>query len=502
MPSTFNKDSAGNLSGMSRLAVRHLVMQFPGVWALNDVSVEFSTGEVHSLIGENGAGKSTLLKILSGIQLPTSGETAVDDQVVQLTSVKIAEHYGVAMVHQELNLIDTLTVAENICLGSEPNRAGLVDRATMRKTATEALAQLGAPIAPDRMVGELPLASKQMIEIAKAVAQRAKFLILDEPTAVLAEAETEALMSLIHRLKDEGVGVIYVSHRLDEVCALSDRVTVLRDGQVVARIDAATDRESINPHNLANLMVGRELEALFPPKITSHSDEIVLELNEAVFEGFPAPVSLKVHAGEIVGLGGLIGAGRTEIAEGIIRKRRRLSGSVMAKDPAYVSEDRKGTGLHLTLELKENTTMASLTNYGKLIIDERKQITAAQQWIEKLGIRAPGPRVAVQSLSGGNQQKVSLAKWLDTQPRLLILDEPTRGVDIGAKSEIYQLIHELAAAGMGCLVISSEMNELIGLCDRVVVLRERRCMGELVGEDVTESKIMLLAAGVGAGGEA
>lgn len=477
-------------------------MQFPGVRALDEVSVEFATGEVHSLIGENGAGKSTLLKILSGIQLPTSGEVLVDDRTVVLSSVKVAEEHGVAMVHQELNLVDTLTVAENVCLGSEPHRLGLIDRSTMRRVASEALAQLDAPIPPDHVVGDLPLASKQMVEIAKAVAQKAKFLILDEPTAVLAGAETEALMAMVHRLKDEGVGVIYVSHRLDEVCALSDRVTVLRDGQVVARIDAKAEPAQMDPHNLANLMVGRELEALFPPKITSHGEEVVLELDRAIFDGFAEPISFKVHAGEIVGLGGLIGAGRTEIAEGIIRKRRRLSGLVSAKDPAYVSEDRKGTGLHLALELKENTSMASLPNYGRFLVNESQQVAAAEDWIGKLGIRTPGPRVAVQSLSGGNQQKVSLAKWLDTGPRLLILDEPTRGVDIGAKSEIYQLIHRLAADGMGCLVISSEMNELIGLCDRVLVLRERRLMGELRGEEVTESRIMMLAAGVGASGVA
>ena len=244
---------------MARLAVRNLTMQFPGVRALDDVSVEFATGEIHALIGENGAGKSTLLKILSGIQLPTSGEVLVDGQPVVLHSVKAAEHHGVAMVHQELNLIDTLTVAENICLGSEPNRIGLIDRRTMRSIAQDALAQLGAPIDPATPVGDLSLASKQMVEIAKAVAQRAKFLILDEPTAVLAETETEALMSLIRKLKDEGVGVIYVSHRLDEVCALADRVTVLRDGKVAAELDGATQRDEIIPHNLANLMVGREL---------------------------------------------------------------------------------------------------------------------------------------------------------------------------------------------------------------------------------------------------
>lgn len=487
---------------MARLAVRHLTMQFPAVRALDDVSIDFETGEVHALIGENGAGKSTLLKILSGIQLPTAGETVLDDQRIAIHSVKVAEAHGIAMVHQELNLIDTLSVAENICLGSEPHRMGLLNRSAMRSTTQRALDELGAELHPDAVVGDLPLASKQMVEIAKAVAQNAKFLILDEPTAVLADRETEALMNLIRTLRDRGVGVIYVSHRLDEVCEIADRVTVLRDGQVVADLDLASDSASITPHHLANLMVGRELEDLFPPKITEHADEVVLELNQVQFDGFPAPISFEVHAGEIVGLGGLIGSGRTEIAEGIIRKRRKLAGTLNVLDPAYVSEDRKGTGLHVSLELKENTSIANLGSYGTLVVNEGKQVQAANQWIGALGIRTPGCRVLVQSLSGGNQQKVSLAKWLDCKPRLLILDEPTRGVDIGAKSEIYQLIHNLAADGMGCLVISSEMNELIGLCDRVLVLRERRLMGELRGAEVTESNIMRLAAGIGESGAA
>lgn len=482
---------------MPRLEVHDITMQFPGVRALDNVSVQFQSGEVHSLIGENGAGKSTLLKILSGIQLPTSGETAIDGSRVALTSVRAAEEHGVAMVHQELNLIDTLSVAENICLGSEPHRLGLIDRASMRETARKALSQLGALLDPDSVVGDLSLASKQMVEIAKAISQNALFLILDEPTAVLAEKETQALMTLIRTLRDSGVGVIYVSHRLDEVCQVSDRVTVLRDGQVAATLDAASQRAEISPHNLANLMVGRELEDLFPPKVTSFREEVVLDLDTVVFDGFTEPISLKVHAGEIVGLGGLIGAGRTEIAEGILHMRRKLSGEMAANNPAYVSEDRKGTGLHVSLELKENTSMANLGAYGRFTVNDKLQQERANGWIEKLGIRTPSNRAVVQTLSGGNQQKVSLAKWLDTEPRLLILDEPTRGVDVGAKSEIYRHICSLAAEGMGCLVISSEMNELIGLCDRVVVLRERKVMGELKGAQVTESNIMLLAAGVG-----
>ena len=480
---------------MPRLEVRDITMQFPGVRALDGVSIAFETGEVHSIVGENGAGKSTLMKILSGIQLPSEGQTLLDERPITLNSVKTAEEHGIAMVHQELNLIDSLSVAENICLGSEPHRFGLLDRTTMRKNAKQALDQLRAEISPGRMVGDLPLAAKQMVEIAKAVAQQARFLILDEPTAVLAEKETLALMALIRNLKERGVGVLYVSHRLEEVCELSDRVTVLRDGKLVTTIDCSM--ESATPRNLANLMVGRELEALFPPKLTAYGEEVILQLDQALFEGFPDSVSFSVHAGEIVGLGGLIGAGRTEIAEGIIGKRRRLAGSIVAKDVAYVSEDRKQTGLHVTLELKENTSMANLPAYGRFTVNEGKQIEAAKVWIDKLGIRTPGPRATVQSLSGGNQQKVSLAKWLDRRPKLLILDEPTRGVDIGAKSEIYGHIHNLAADGMGCMVISSEMNELIGLCDRVIVLRERRVMGELRGDEVTEANIMMLAAGVG-----
>lgn len=496
-------------------------MDYPGVRALADVSVAFTTGEIHALIGENGAGKSTLLKIMSGIQLPSAGSTSIDGNAVHLTSVKAAERAGIAMVHQELNLIETLSVAENICLGSEPNTAGFLSRSAMAQRAKAALEKLNAPIDPSTCVGDLPLASKQMVEIAKALAQEAKFLILDEPTAVLAERETDVLLTLLEKLRTEGVGVIYVSHRLEEVCRIADRITVLRDGVVaadlirppeeqtaptIAEVQASSYKETvekslqsspaITPRHLANLMVGRELEDLFPEKLKTHGDDVVLDLQSALFEGFTEPITLKLNAGEIVGLGGLIGSGRTEIAEGIIGKRRRLGGSVQAKEPAYVSEDRKGTGLHLSLELKDNVTMANLKRYGRFFVDDKKQIETSEGWIKSLGIRTPSARVFVQSLSGGNQQKVSLSKWLDCRPRLLILDEPTRGVDIGAKSEIYQLIHNLAQSGMGCLVISSEMNELIGLCDRVVVLRERKITGELNGKDVTESNIMMLAAGV------
>ncbi|MEQ1933744.1 MAG: sugar ABC transporter ATP-binding protein, partial [Fimbriimonadaceae bacterium] len=375
----------------------------------------------------------------------------------------------------------------------EPHRLGLLQRNVMHTRAKDALTRLKSDISPATMVGELPLASKQLVEIAKALAQNAKILILDEPTAVLAERETRDLLDLLKSLKDEGVGVIYVSHRLDEVCEIADHVTVLRDGVVVAEIPR---EQGLSSSDLANRMVGRELQDLYPPKLTDHSGNPVLTLNQARFEGFPGAIDLEVKEGEIVGLGGLIGSGRTEVAQGIIRKRKLLGGQVTADAPAYVSEDRKGTGLHLSLNLTTNTVMANLKHYGGLTLDKGREKQAANVWIKKLGIRAKNPEVMVQSLSGGNQQKVSLAKWLETQPKLLVLDEPTRGVDVGAKSEIYQLINEMAKSGLGCLVISSEMNELIGLCDRVIVMRERKIAGELEGDQVTESNMMALAAGV------
>lgn len=473
--------------------VDRVSMDYPGVRALSDVTMELRTGEIRAIIGENGAGKSTLLKILSGIQQPTAGRLLIDEVVVKFSGVKDAEHRGIAMVHQELNLIDTLSVAENISLGSEPHRLGLLQRHVMQTKAKETLKRLKCDISPTTTVGELPLASKQLVEIAKALAQRAKILILDEPTAVLAERETRDLLDLLKSLKDEGVGVIYVSHRLDEVCEIADHVTVLRDGVVVAEIPREQGLSSLD---LANRMVGRELQDLYPPKLKDHSGTPVLTLNRARFDGFPGPLDLQVREGEIVGLGGLIGSGRTEVAQGIIRKRKLLDGQVIAEAPAYVSEDRKGTGLHLSLNLTTNTVMANLKHYGGLTLDKHREKQAANVWIKKLGIRAKHPGVTVQSLSGGNQQKVSLAKWLETQPRLLVLDEPTRGVDVGAKSEIYQLITDMAKSGLGCLVISSEMNELIGLCDRVIVMRERKIAGELEGDQVTEANMMALAAGV------
>ncbi len=482
-----------------KLEVRGISMDYGAVHALDKVNVVIESGDVHGIIGENGAGKSTLLKILSGVQQPTEGEVLIDGVPVKFVGVRDSEDRGIAMIHQELNLIDTLSVAENIFLGREPKRNGLLDRATMRSEATKALASIEASIDPDMPVGMLSLAEKQLLEIAKAVARGARLVIMDEPSAVLAKKETEVLLSLVKRLREKGTTVLYVSHRLDEVIEVCDQITVLRDGQWVTTL--VNQRDGDKPttmHELANLMVGREMSALFPAK-GEPTQDISVQVNNLKVEGFPEPISFNAKKGEILGLGGLVGSGRTELAEAIAGYRScRGEVKVDGGRVAYVSEDRKGTGLHVNLAIEDNVNMANLSRYARFTLNRRLQRSRCDAWIQKLGIKVSSPEAPVNSLSGGNQQKVSLAKWLDTEPRVLILDEPTRGVDIGAKAEIYSLIVDLAAQGMTCIVISSEMNEIIGLCNRAIVLRERRVMGELVGGDITEQNLMRLAAGLAA----
>lgn len=477
------------------LEVRDMTMDYGAVKALQSVSVAVESGEVHGLVGENGAGKSTLLKILSGVQKPTSGQVLIEGKVVAFHGVRESEEHGISMIHQELNLIDTLDISENIFLGREPKKRGLIDRPKMLEEAEAALREIDCQLSAATPVGALSLAEKQLIEIAKAVARGAKLVIMDEPTAVLAKKETEALLELVTRLRSQGTTVLYVSHRLEEIVKVCDRVTVLRDGEVVT----TQAKANLTPHEIANLMVGREMSDLFPKQGTPGEEE-VLKVQELLVAGFPETISFSLKSGEILGLGGLVGAGRTELAEAICGLRSIVSGTVDSGGLriAYVSEDRKGTGLHVNLEVFENVTLPNLRAYARMLLDQKKQVASTEDWIRKLGIRVSGPAAKVSSLSGGNQQKVALAKWLDVKPGILILDEPTRGVDIGAKTEIYGLIAELAAQGMACLVISSEMNELIGLCQRVIVLRERRVMGELVGKDISEQGLMRLAAGLAA----
>ncbi len=490
---------------MPRLEVRDIVMQFPAVRALDGISLVFEPGEVHGIIGENGAGKSTLMKILSGLQQPTSGTILLDDKPIVLGGVRDALAHGIGMIHQELNLVDELTVAENVFLGREIVRGGLLDRSTMRAETQNYLNQVHASFSPNLRVGDLSIAGKQLVEIAKALSSHAQILIMDEPTAVLSDPEADALFELIARLKEQGVTVLYISHRLPEVCAICDRITVLRDGQFVETLAGP----EADPRRLASAMVGRELSDFYPPKTPLSEQAPVLEVHNARVFGHVYDASFAVRPGEILGLSGLVGAGRTELAEAMIGVRpfhgeMRINGKpVRIKNPrhamrngiAYVSEDRKLLGLILSLDTVRNTSMACLPKFG-VIVNRKAERETAARWKEDLDIRVGDMDAPILFLSGGNQQKVSLAKWLETKPKVLILDEPTRGVDVGAKREIYNLIQKLSEEGLACIVISSELPEIIGLCHRAVVMREGRVVGEVEGDSLNEESIMQLAAGV------
>ncbi|MEX2244406.1 MAG: sugar ABC transporter ATP-binding protein [Fimbriimonadaceae bacterium] len=494
---------------MPRLEVRDVTMQFPAVRALDGVSLSFELGEVHGVVGENGAGKSTLMRILSGLQRPTSGQVLVDGSVVELHGVRHALSLGIAMIHQELDVIDDLTVAENVFLGSEPKRFGLVDRKAMNERTAELLRRVGAAFPPQTSVASLSIAGKQLVEIAKALSHEARALIMDEPTAVLSERETESLFRLIGELRAQGVTVIYISHRLAEVEQLCDRVTVLRDGALVCTVD----RGALSLAEMADRMVGRTLGDMFPPKGEPQTTGVTLRASGAKVEGWVKDATVEVRAGEVVGIAGLVGSGRTELCEAIVGLRRLSEGTVtlggdramfsspgqaMRQGVAYVSEDRKGAGLVMEMNCFENASLPSLRTIARPLVDRGAERAMFEKWRTKLDVRVGDPKAPVLYLSGGNQQKIAIAKWLETAPRVLILDEPTRGVDVGAKREIYALVRQLANEGLACIVVSSELTEIVGLCDRVFVMREGRTVGELVGSAVTEEGIMALAAGVGA----
>lgn len=492
---------------MPTLEVRNLSMQFPAVRALDDVSLRFDPGEIHGVIGENGAGKSTLMRILSGLQIPTAGSVLIDGEAVHFRGVRNAESRGIAMIHQELNLIDELTVAENIYLGREPRRGIAIDRKTMRSDAARLLSKVNAKFSPESNVADLSIAEQQLVEVAKALSLNAEIMIMDEPTAVLSEAEATALFALIRELRENGVAVIYISHRLQEVCDLCDRITVLRDGRIVGSFMGG----ECSPEVLADAMVGRPIADFFPPLSAIDTAERLLEVSDFCVEGWISGITFTVGRGEILGIAGLVGSGRTELCEAIAGIRRPRSGTLALRGHAvrfasvldakragvaYVSEDRKALGLLLALSVTDNLTLANLDSFS-YFVDARTLRDAAERDKEKFDIRVGSLDDEVVFLSGGNQQKVSVAKWLETHPKVLILDEPTRGVDVGAKRQMYDIIVDLAKEGMGCIVVSSELQEIIGLCHRAIVLREGKLMGEVNRADMTEENLMRLAAGVG-----
>lgn len=474
---------------------------------LDDVSFSVEAGEIHALIGENGAGKSTLMKILGGYLPPTGGHITLDGEVTHFRDQRAAEEAGIVLIHQELNLVEDLSAADNIFLGRERRRGPFLAEDVMRREARALLDRVGLAIDPGVKVKQLIVAQKQLLEIAKALSRNARLLIMDEPTASLTPSEVERLFELIRDLNGRGVTVLYISHKLDEVTALAHRVTVLRDGRYVTTVDGpGTGR-----HQLANLMVGREMADMFPEKHPSPRDEVVLEATDVRVPGWASGVSFELRAGEILGFAGLVGAGRTELFEGLLGLRRRSAGQLRLnghrlelRHPAdavragivYLSEDRKGKGLHTRLPLAPNLTLMALRRYATPLLHPERERRALEGAVHDYNIRAGRLDALAGTLSGGNQQKLALAKVLHTEPRVLILDEPTRGVDVGAKQEIYQLVQRLADAGLAVVVISSELVELIGLAHRLVVMRAGHITGELEGDAINEPEIIAFATGL------
>jgi len=480
---------------------------FGGVVVLSDISLKFRPGEVHAVIGENGAGKSTLMKILAGHLQPTSGRVLIGGEPIELTGPAEAERRGIVLVHQEILLAPDLTVAQCMFLGRElTTRLGVDDRA-MNAKAAAALARLGCHVPPTARVNSLSIANRQLVQIARALLTPHKAVIFDEPTASLTPVEAGALFQLIGELRQSGVAVVYISHRLEEVKAIADVVTVLRDGKWIATRPAA----SLQPVEMARLMVGRDLEALYPQRPAKRAGGPALSVEGFVVDGAPEAASFELRPGEILGLGGLVGAGRTELLEAVTALRKgagriRIGGAdiafraprdAMRAGVVYLTEDRKGKGLILAEPVAVNLTLAALSRFSRGFgVDRAKESAALDKAISDFDIRINDKAMLAGQLSGGNQQKLLLAKMMLLDPRIVIIDEPTRGVDVGAKQQIYQFIARLAGEGRAVIVISSEMNELIGLCHRVLVMRGGRIVGELEGADITEQNIVMRATGV------
>lgn len=475
---------------------------FAGIRVVSDVSFDMRPGEVHALMGENGAGKSTLIKIMAGLYQPDEGQILINGSPTRFASPKEAHAAGIATVHQELLLFPELTVAENIFLGQTPKTAlGLIDWTTMRRRARQLLEELDSgDLDIDQKVAHLSVGNRQRIEIARALAQDARVLIMDEPTAALAEHDVQRLMGIVRNLRKRGVAIVYVSHRMPEIFALADRVTVLRDGHLVGtKLVSEVDEPS-----LVSMMVGRSIDRLYPAKQGKDGD-VILELSGVAHRGIVRDISLRLRRGEILGLAGLVGSGRTETALTIFGITPATAGQILidgkpvtitspeqARDLgiAYVPEDRAHQGLIRPQTIEDNIALANLKRLTRgFFVDAARVAAEARDAITRFGIRARGPEQPVRQLSGGNQQKVVLGKWLATNPRILIMDEPTRGIDVGAKAEIHQLMRRLAAEGMAILMISSELPEVLGMSDRVLVMNSGRIVGEFDKEHATAEAV-------------
>ncbi|RKP54806.1 multiple monosaccharide ABC transporter ATP-binding protein [Pararobbsia silviterrae] len=496
------------------LSMRNITKTFPGVKALDNVNLAVKAGEIHAVVGENGAGKSTLMKVLSGVYPHGSyeGEIHFEGQLQQFADIRDSEERGIIIIHQELALVPMLSITENIFLGNELAHAGVIDWHVAHQRTRELLRRVGLNESPDATVGKLGVGKQQLVEIAKALSKRVKLLILDEPTASLNETDSAALLKLLLELQAQGIACILISHKLNEITQVADQITVIRDGSTIETLDCASGE--ISEDRIIRGMVGRDMEHRYPQR-QPQIGEVIFEVRDwhAYHEQYSERevikgINFNVRKGEVVGIAGLMGSGRTELAMSIFGRAygRRISGEVLIDGKtvdvstigkaiqhgiAYVTEDRKGSGLVLEQEIRKNVTLANLADVSERgVIDENAEAKVARQYRESLRIRSSGIEQRVVNLSGGNQQKVVLSKWLFTKPRLLILDEPTRGIDVGAKYEIYTIIDELARRGEGILMISSEMPELLGMCDRIYVMNEGRFVAELDRNEASQERIM------------
>ncbi|MFC4077009.1 xylose ABC transporter ATP-binding protein [Salinithrix halophila] len=498
------------------LEMKDVSKTFPGVKALDRVNLRVKKGEIHALCGENGAGKSTLIKVLSGLYPAGTfdGAIRINGQERAFSGIRDAEKAGIAIIHQELALVKGMTVGENIFLGAEPTIGPMVDRDRVFREANRLLQEVGMKeVGPEETVGDLGIGQQQLVEIAKAISKKADILLLDEPTAALTETEVQVLMRLLQQLKERGVTCIYISHKLDEVFEISDSITILRDGKTVGTYPA----HELSEAQVIAHMVGRELTDRFPETKRSPGDEVLTVRDYTVYNPVDGKerirdVSLDVRRGEIVGIAGLMGAGRTELVASLFgaypgkstgevrmdgkKIRIRSPKDAIRHGLAFVTEDRKRTGLVLGMDVKTNTSLAHLDHLHRFgVLRDNEEIHRVQQSSEELRVKTPSMETTVGTLSGGNQQKVVLGKWLMTHPRLLILDEPTRGIDVGAKFEIYQIMNRLAAEGVSILMVSSELPEILGMSDRIYVMYEGRITAEWSREEATQEKIMHAATG-------
>ena len=493
--------SAGNVL----LEMQGIGKTFPGVRALEGVHLRVKDGQVHALLGENGAGKSTLIKILSGAYAKDEGEILFEGQPVEIRGPHDAQALGISTIYQEFNLARDLSVAENVFLGHLPTRRGRVDWSTVKARTREILDTLGVEFSVDAPISSLSVAEQQLVEIAKALNRKTRILVMDEPSALLGEKDLENLFRVVRSLQAQGIGIVYISHRLREIFALADEVTVLKDGRYISTQRVA----DVTMDDLVKLMIGRDLKDVYPKRTVEHG-EVLLEVSGLSQSKLLRDISFQLHAGEIVGFAGIVGSGRTELARAIFGAdpssgEMRIDGkpyrphspaAAIRMGVALITEDRKAQGLFLQLSVRINTTISGLRRLTRLgVINFGKELILVKRMIQELRIKTPTPSFLVVNMSGGNQQKVVLARWLSVGTRIFLMDEPTRGIDVGSKSEIYQIMDELTRQGVGIIMISSELPEVLGMSDRIMVMRQGRIVKELSRAEASEEAIMQYAVG-------